>query len=254
MSVILVFLVACLIFVVAHFYGNDDNSINGNENVSESQSILYDDKDSKLSGDSCFLVVCNDDSDKIIFMFLADFRIYSSSIVLTPLAPDTVGIDGRTYDEIYSYGGINMLKNSIESVRNLAIDRYAFIDRKGMSKLTDLMGDVVLNVDEEFTYQSSDKSYEVKKGENKMGSDMLYTYLHLYSIRNSDTETVILLSEIVNMYLADVKTEDIEDLFLSLTNCFNTDLSISDYYSAKSDIEYLIDHNVKCIIANDVGN
>lgn len=253
MGAILVVLVACLIFVVIHFYGND-NSEHTAENSKELLSISLNDDDSALSGDSCFLVVCNDDNQKIMFMFLADFRIYSSSIVLTPLSADTVTSSGKTYSDIYSYGGINMLKESVESVRSLDIDRYAFIDRKGMSKLTDLMGDVLLNVDEEFTYQSSDKSYQVKTGENKMGADMLYTYLQLYSIRNNEVETVSVLSDIANMYLENVQSSDIEDLFSSLTNCFSTDLSISDYYSAKSDIEYLINHNVKCTIANDVGN
>lgn len=252
MGSVLAVLVACLIFVVIHFYGNDSEYTD--ESSKESQSISLNDDDSTLSGDSCFLVVCNDDDNKIMFMFLADFRIYSSSIVLIPLSADTVTSSGNTYGDIYSYGGINMLKDSVENVRSLSIDRYAFIDRKGMSKLTDLMGDVILNVEEEFTYQSSDKSYEVKIGENKMGADMLFTYLQLYSIRYNEIETVSVLSDIVNMYLENVQSDDIEDLFSSLTNCFNTDLSISDYYSAKSDIEYLINHNVKCIIANDVGN
>ena len=253
MSVILAVLTACLVAVIVHFYlpkenSETDTSLNSNQ-------VSHDSLNGALSGDSCFLVVCNDnDSSDILFMFLADFRIYSSSIVITPLSADTVSADGRSYDAIYSYGGINMLKSSIESMRNITVDRYAILNRSGLSSLTDLMGEVELYVEEDYTYQSSDKSYEVKTGENEMGSDMLFTYLMLHFQRNSAETSSALIRDIINVYLSTVEPDEIEDLFLSLTNCFDTDVSIADYYSAKSDIEYLVGHDVKCVLANDVDN
>lgn len=249
MSVILGFLVACLIFVVIYFYVDTDKEMPAETTV----PVKTSQEDGVLSGDSCFLVVCNDDaSDDINFVFLADFRVYSAELVITPLSENTCAADGRTYNDIYSYGGINLLKKSIEDVRNINIDRYAVLDRSGVRALTELMGEISLNVEESFTYQSSDKSYEVGVGKTDMGSDMLYTYLMLYSKKYGEQSFAVLVCDIINTYLADVDSEDVEDMFSGLANCFDTDVSISDYYSAKSDIEYLVEHDMKCVLINDV--
>lgn len=253
MTVILALLVVCLILVIVNLYsGADTDDEVTTEPVSQSLA-MHSGSDGELSGDSSFLVVCtDDDSDDILFMFIADFRIYSSSLLITPLSPETVVSDGRTYDDIYSYGGINMLRSGVESVRNVYIDRYAVLDRDGLSGITDLIGEINILVDEDFTYQSSDKSYEVSVGENDMGSDMLFTYLMLYAQKYGAEKFAELACDIINSYISSAEKDDIEKLFAGLTNCFNTDVTISDYYSAKSDIEYLVEHDFKCMIANDV--
>lgn len=253
MSVILVLLVFCLIFVIINLYVSDDADESATTEIVSQSQLSHSEAEGSLAGDSSFLVVCNDDdSSDILFMFIADFRIYSASMIITPLSPETVVSDGKTYDDIYSYGGINMLRSGVESVRNVYIDRYAVLDRDGLIGITELMGEINILVEEDFTYQSSDKSYEVSVGENDMGSDMLFTYLMLYSRKYGAEKFAVLVCDIINTYTSSVEKDDIEKLFAGLTNCFNTDVTISDYYSAKSDIEYLVDHYFKCIIANDV--
>lgn len=251
MSVILALLIFCLVFVIIYFYiNNDDRKV---DSVETGISDALKTESGVLSGDSCFLVVCADDvPGDIVFMFLADFRIYSSKLVITPLSADTVSADGRSYAELYSYGGVNMLRSSIENVRNVTIDRHAIIDRYGISSLTDLMGEISLSVEEDFTYQSSDKSYEVNVGETDMGADMLFTYLKLYCVKHGPEIFASLICDIINTYLDGVEAEEVEKLFAGLTNCFDTDVSISDYYSAQNDIKYIVEHDMQCVLVNDV--
>ena len=243
--------ILCIVLVLVFVFSkgnNDKNDIQpaDSSSVAGAESQL-------LSGDSCFLVVCNDDkAGDIVFMFLADFRVYSSKLILTPLSADTSATDGRSYSEVYSYGGINLLRDKIEEVRNVDIDRYAILDRNGMSALTDLMGEVSLDVNEPFTYQSSDKSYEVEIGQTDMGSDMLFTYLRLYSQKYGPEKFVSLIRDMINKYLESIDVDDIEDTFAGLTNCFNTDVTISDYFSALNDITYLVEHDMECVLTNDV--
>ena len=42
--------------------------------------------------------------------------------------------------------------------------------------------------------------------------------------------------DIINIYLDTADAEDIESLFSEVTNCFDTDVTISDYFSACEDI------------------
>lgn len=206
-----------------------------------------------LSGDSTFLVVIENEANEIVLSLLADFKIYSKTLMITPLSEDTVSPDGRTYGESYLYGGINMLKNSVESVRNINIDRYAVINKSGFNRLTELMGEVSLYVEEDFSYTTSDKTYAVTKGDNDMGSDMLFTYISILAGKDNGEQIASkLISDIINAYLVSIDLSDAEDLFGDVTDCFSTDVTISDYYTAENDIEYLITNGMKCIIANDV--
>lgn len=250
--VVAAFVLILSVVLIVVFSSGDKVDVNNNP-VKSDVSSPADSGNRLLSGDSCFLVVCNDDkAGDIVFMFLADFRVYSSELILTPLSSDTVSADGRSYGEVYNYGGINLLRDSIAEVRNVEIDRYAILDRSGVSALTDLMGEVSLDVNEQFTYQSSDKSYEVEAGKTDMGSDMLFTYLKLCSQKYGADKFVMLIRDMINTYLEDIDVDDIEDTFAGLTNCFDTDVTISDYFSAVNDITYLVEHDMKCVLVNDV--
>lgn len=254
MTVIIVILLAALIGVIVHFYVPENNSSIDTGNIT-GQTEETENTDGTLSGDSTFLVVCADNSNNIVFTFLADFKIYSQSIVITPLTADTASADNRTYGEAYAYGGINLLRTCVEEVRSIDIDRYAVIGKTGFSRLTDIMGEVTLYAQEDFSYETSDKTYGVSKGNIDMGSDMLFTYLSLIADKaDGETQVAGLVCTIINEYLKNIDIEDSENLFGEITNCFTTDVTISDYYTAKSDIEYIMSHGVNCILSSDVDS
>ncbi len=256
MALFLVFLLVIAVITGVHFHNNPDS-----EQISENNAVTTrpentlssgtngDEKDPELSGDSTFLVVCRDENGKnVIFMTLLDFRIYSENIILTMLSPDT-RYGGRTYEDILSYGGIKMLVDAVESVRQCTVDRYAVTDREGFCEIADIMGKVPMNVTESFSYRSSDKSYEVEIGENEMESAMLYTYIKLNSEKPDGLKRVSeLLCTVINTYLASADTEEAQELFGELCDCVNTNITVFDYYSCASDIEYLITHNAKCSV------
>ena len=248
--VLAVFIVATVIIISVC---RDDSAVN-TDSDSENSSVIASQNDSDiLSGDSTFLVAVVNDSKKIVFSMLADFKIYSQKLILTALSVETVAYDGRTYGESYSYGGINLLKQSVEETRNIDIDRFVVINRSGFSKLTELLGDVTLYVEEDFTYDSTDKTYSVSKGENEMGSDMLYTYITMLAEKNNGNQDVIeMICDIINMYIDNIDSSDYEGLFCDVSNCFSTDLTISDFYTAKSDIEYLMTDGFECVLHNNV--
>lgn len=247
-SAALLIIAAVIISVCVGLLSNSDTQEN------ESTTVNNGTQTEVLTGDSTFLVVITNESNEIVMPMLADFKIYSCQLVITPLSFNTVTSNGKTYSETYSYGGINLLQSAVEEVRNINIDRYAVINKAGFNRLTELMGEVVLYVDEDFTYDTSDKTYTVTKGENSMGSDMLFTYVSILANRtDGENAATQAICTIVNSYIENVDLSDTQELFGSITNCFTTDVTISDYYTAKSDIEYLLSNGFKCIISNDVA-
>lgn len=247
-SVVILILILIIILFV-NINQKKDSGISDNNGASVSNAIT---DDSVLSGDSTFLVVVTGESNDLTLSFLADFKVYSRKLVLTPLKNDTMSEDGRTYGECYAYGGINLLENSVEKIRNIEIDRYAVVSRSGISKITDIMGNVSIYVDEEFTYATSDKTYTVSAGDNEMGSDMLHTYISIISEKNNgEYSAVEVIASIINTYLQSELTAS-ENLFGDITDCFNTNLTISDYYTAKNDIEHLLNGDFTCVLSESI--
>lgn len=252
MSVVIFLLVAGIVFVCIYFYSDSDSKTNPKTDINNSKKIeQIDTSDNVLAGDSTILVVCNSETiGKAMFMALFDFHILSESIIITPL--DMNVSDGtRTFDQSYSYGGINKLVASVESVRNCNIDRYAIIDKNGIGELTNILGKINLYVEEDFSYLASDKSYSVDAGYNNLESAMLYGYLKANCEQSDGYEKIAdLLCTIVNYYITDIEADQAQNLFESLCNCVNTDITISDYFTCSSDIEYLLTHNTECFVYN----
>lgn len=249
MSAIIAILVLSIVLVWNIFY-SDNNGDDGKVTTTVNNAA-FDDSDNVLSGDSTILFVCNDEVvGKAVFMFLLDFQIVSEKIVLTPL--DMNVSDGKkSYSEYYSYGGANELVPAVEKVRNCDIDRYIIVSKDGISGITDVLGPVNLYVSEQFTYESSDKSYTVDAGYNDLESAMLYTFLKINYEKKSENEFAGILCEIINSYLNGVEATEAQSLFGELCNSINTDITIADYYTCSSDIEYLLTHNTKCFAFNE---
>ncbi len=253
MAAIIFMLVIGIIFVWIHFYSDNDSAAVSDTTAmqTENQSVLQK-NDGTLSGDSCILVVCNGEKiGEAVFMALLDFHIFAERIIVTPL--DMSVSDGvKTYAQNYSYGGINDLVASIEKVRNCNIDRYVTINKDGISSLTDILGAVNLYVAEEYTYASSDKSYKVESGYNDLEAAMLYTFLKINSSDKNDISRIAqLLCTIINSYLKNIKPEDAQTLFGELCNCVNTDITVADYYTCRSDIEFLLTHDTQCVVFDE---
>ena len=246
MSLILAALVIILIFVIFTF--NKDS-----EEPQQTQTTVFNPKslseksDGPLSGDSRFLVVCQEENVKdITFMTLIDFKIYGEKIIVTPIDYNTSTSDG-TFREKYEYGGISLLIDAVENERNTAIDRYVILDKDGFCDIIDLMGEIELYVDEEFTYSSSEKSYQIGIGNNTLEAPMLYSYLKIKYLNSDEVQFTELLCKIINSYLNSVNEDDALSYFEDLSNCINSDLSISDFYSAEKDIKHLINGNTICV-------
>lgn len=242
---ILVFILFAVILYFNADKADSDDSVQLSNNSIEDLTTSH---DNLLSGDSRFLVICNGDyPGEIVFMTLVEFRIYSETIIITPLSSKTE-VSGSTYSDYYSYGGISMLKNAIENTRQCIIDRYVIMDEDGFCDIIDMMGKVTVYIEEEYTYASSDKSYKVSVGENDLESHMLFSYIKVLAQKNDNmSELAELFSLIVNEYIPNIDVDEAQDYFEDLCNYVNTDVSIADYYSCSIDIAHILSEDAVCV-------
>lgn len=246
--IVLILIVAIIVVFAVTYNNNNSNNVNTDNN----ESVGYEDNDNTFAGDSSILFVCNgDEIGDAVFSMLIEFRIYSETVNLTLLNMNTVS-NTQTYSDSYRYGGIDSLINSIKTVRNCEIDKYMIIDKSGIGKITDKLGSVNLYVNESFTYAASDKSYEISAGNNDLESDALYTYLSILS-NNSDTDKLKnTICEIIELYISKINTDNSEMIFGEICNSVVTNMTISDYYTSKNDFHYLLAHNPKYNLTDDI--
>lgn len=248
LSVIIVVLAVVLVAVIIRFNSSGGQKFPPKDESSNAPLIRK--PKGEISGDTNILVLCEDeDGETPLFIVIFDFRVYSEKILLTFLSPDNV-YNGRSYSDAYLYGGIDALVDSVENVRERPIDRYFVMDKDGFCGIVDIMGEVTVNVTENYTYTSSDRSYDIEAGINDLDSYMLYSYIKL-NLKKSDglNAAAALIRDVVNEYLSRVKESDAEDLFCDLSNCVDTDFTITDYYSCRADIEYIISRSVRASLS-----
>ena len=246
---VIIILVAAILAVVFVLYNKNETD----STPVQSESVPYIADDTVFAGDSNLLFVCNGDSiGDSVFAMIMEFRIYSETIDVTLLDMNTVNND-KTYAESYRYGGIDSLINSVQTVRNCSINRYMIIDKTGIGKITDKLGSVTLNVAESFTYNATDKSYEVSAVNTDLGSDALYTYLTILGNYPDNEKLKDAICTILMNYISKINAENSEMIFGELCNSVTTNITIADYYTSKDDFNYLLSHNPECNISDDVA-
>ena len=217
-----------------------------NESLSEEMSDVYiaSQKNVKnISGDTSVLFVCTDDTDiNISFIGRLDFIVFSSEIRITPYIP-------YDYDGIYSVGGIDSVIAKSEKDTGIDIDRYIVMSKKEFISVINSFDNVNYNIDENFTYESSDKNYSVRKGENSMNSSMVYEYLKILFSRNDNFKSAGgFIQTAAEKYLNNINPNNAVTVYNSIINSSHTDLTAADYYSAESGIEYMLSNKIKVTV------
>lgn len=243
-------IVSAIIAVIAINYKDTDSLQNNNQ----AESVPDNKNDNTFAGDSNILFVCNGtEPGDTVFALLIEFRIYSETINLTFLDMDS-DYKGQSYSDSYKYGGVDSLISSIENVRNCSVNRYMIIDKSGFGKITDKLGSINLYVTESFTYEASDKSYEINAGSNDLESDALYTYLTILSDKSDNKKLNESICDIIKTYISKINQENSEMIFGEICNSVITNITISDYFTSRNDFEYLLSHNPECVISDDIDN
>lgn len=87
---------------------------------------------------------------------LAIFDKGSQSVRISSIPRDSrVQIEGRGWDKInhsYAYGGIGLLKRTVENLSGLPIHYFVVVNYNGFPKIIDLLGGIDIDVDKKMVY------------------------------------------------------------------------------------------------------
>lgn len=153
----------------------------------------------------------------------------------------TVEGENETFLQHYLDGGAKRLVAAVEKFNGIKIDRYIASSDNGFKKAINTMGQFKLTLDEQINFRESDFSIMLIEGEQKLRGDDLLKYMEYCKFIGD--EGLDLQAETVGMMLTQYINPDnlakCGDLFSSIINNVESDVSVMDFKSAGDALTFI---------------
>jgi LCP family protein required for cell wall assembly len=203
-----------------------------NEDISTSEQTTV---PAVFSGSANFLVFCsNKDNDTLIFIAVIRADLGQENFKVCTLSPKeraTVGGKNATLLEHFKSGGDIRLVQAVEKLGDLKIDRYVGSDEEGFKDAVNELGALTVDVKEKIDFENDDFMLSLVKGKQGLKGDSLNKYMKYCSFKGDeglDKQAEIICNMLIQ-YINTDKLEDGEELFGTLMNLVDSNISIVDY-------------------------
>ena len=176
--IVLIVLALLVVFVIS-WLGNVSALVPDREEQAEAGLIADDDK--------LFVLLAGSDKTQALDTSRADTIILAcvdtaeSWVYLLSLPRDSyVEIEGHGMDKInhaYSYGGMELLEDTVSNLLNVPIDYYAMVDFAGFEDIIDALGGVDIDVDKRMYYQTYDTLIDIPAGLQHLDGEKALQYV-----------------------------------------------------------------------------
>lgn len=223
------------------------------DNKPETESTEDEIKEEVLKGEANFLAICSDSTGEFTISVLINVSLDARLVKVVPIDPNIScranDFEGTLYQH-YSHGGINQLVPAIENINNISIARYVSCSEDDFKRLIRLLGDVSVNVRKDISISNDIVILELKAGVQKLSPDALLKYLK-YADTGKELQTI--QAEAISAMLKGYMTKDNiskgEDLFNSIINLVESNVSIIDYNSNKAILEAFVKEEITFSVA-----
>lgn len=171
------------------------------------------------------------DAILLVHVDLSDETLYILSIPRDTL----VEIPGYGQDKInhaYAYGGIELLKSSVEGLLNVPMDYYATTDFNGFADIVDVLGGVEIDVDKRMYYQTYDGLIDIQAGLQTLNGEQALQYVRYRQDALGDITRVSrqqnFLTALVDQCLDVSIIPKLPQLVSVVMESVNTDLPVRD--------------------------
>lgn len=177
---ILLALVAIVLFLCWYYFWNDDYSILIPERLEVEEVSVVEGRFNVLilGVDADDLHTKTGRADAII---VASVDIVNKSISLLSIPRDSyVEIPGYGMDKInhsYHYGGLELVKQTVQDFLQVPIDYYAVTNFDGFEEIVDILGGVEIDVDKRMYYRTYDSLIDIEKGLQVLNGEKALQYV-----------------------------------------------------------------------------
>ncbi len=234
-SVVVFVIAAVSIFVIGNEY--DWFTDNGDD-----ENPISEDAISKLDGTPTMMFAgVASSEDAVDFIALITLDAKSKKFIVSAVSPKEE-YDGSTLSEIYAKTDSEELATATQAVTGITVDRYAVVTEKNFKGLISSLGLPELEIANKINYDSDEFSLNLLAGQQTLTGDKLYKYIQFTGLGGSDYEMQAqaeIIGEVISQRLNETNAEKGEDLFASLINKCESNITIVDftkYYGLLSEI------------------
>ena len=174
------------------------------------------------------------------------FRMDAGGITVTSLSgEESVSAAGERLAELYRRRGIRAAADGLADGMALTIDRYLILELTDAARMIDRAGPLEVTLPEAIYYRDRTTGYTISLGAGLQrldGSRLLAILLYNRLTYQGDPGRrmdAALLEDWIAQNLTPAFCERLEDYFLDLVGCAETDLSMPDYLAARSNLQHL---------------
>ncbi len=167
------------------------------------------------------------DSIMLVHVDLADDELFFLSIPRDTL----VDIPGYGQDKInhsFAYGGIDLLRQSVEGLLGVPVDYYAATDFNGFAKIVDALGGVEIDVDKRMYYQTYDGLIDIEAGPQILNGEQALQYVRFRQDELGDITRVsrqqTFLKALVEKCASPSMIPKLPQVISAVGECIETDL------------------------------
>ena len=204
------------------------------------------------SGNVNILAVCENSNNKLGFFGVLNFNMDAKQVSVMSFDNDTsLSFDGKsgTFSDIYSTGGALGLSQAIEKCYEIKIDRFIDVTETNFKRVISCLGDARIYSDEKISYKGSDYVLFLEEGEQSATGETVLSYFKYLDAKGRS----VLTAEILDYYMNSGKINATQDMFDSLINLFNTNISLKDFNSVSETFAaFLNDSSRRKTVVSDI--
>ena len=214
------------------------------------------------TGNGLFLLCETDDAgQELRFCALVRADVAGRRFHVFPLSPQAMaphegtalgeGLSERSLEQALRTGGIKELKAAVEALTESAVDRYIASDDNGFVRAVNLMGSVIVQVDKSIRYHGAAFTLTLAEGTQRLQGDMLLRYFRYLGTleKGGALAQGELLARVLETYLiGSADAERLESRFNSLMNIWQTDLTVSDFYTRREMLLAILENGEKFVV------
>lgn len=194
-----------------------------------------------LTGDCSFFVAAvEDNKTDVDFALIIRAQLYNKTFVIMPIDINKKYDENgaRSLTDSYKNGGIMEMNEAAKKITGISTDRYIRVTRSGLAMIFGELGHVVFSIESPITLNVSEGIVSIPAGERELDYEEITDYLIKGSKENNNLDFLAdNVTVIMKQYLSSVNYENTDKLFNTLINNIDTDITASDYFSAKDCIK-----------------
>ena len=249
-----VFLVVFLV-VSAGYIGTHSGGALPKPETDETQSTDISEPIPEVSGVTNLLLLCtNTEKTDLRFLTVIQINFDDNTYTVCSFSPrESAKADGKFagFAEHYQMGGVKQLIRAVEAISGITIDRYIASQDNTFKRAINAMGPLRMSFPEQVNYRGEDFAIVLLEGEQKMRGDDLLKYMRYCGALGDEGLQMqsAAIGECFKQYITEKTLSKSDNLYSTLINSLQSDISVMDFKKAKDKLTYMqrMDFDVNCI-------